>query len=135
MTIIVQLHVLVKASRVWKGTFSSCLSLSIKKENLSQSPTETFLRISLVRSASISHANRARGAAWLSGGLTMVHCLDWGIRSISSEPHNTWENVCVEKIGYSVKKEEEENGCWLGSPHACKLSLINIVWCCCWLYH
>lgn len=30
------------------------------------------------------------------------------------------EDGYVDKICYSVRKQDEENGCWLGSPHAYK---------------
>lgn len=63
----------------------------------------------------------------MSDGLTVIHCLGWGMGSTSSEPGSRKEDGYVDEIGYPVSKEEEENGYWLCSPRACKLSLITIV--------
>lgn len=40
--------------------------------------------------------------------------------TFSPQPPSMEEGGYVDKIRYSVRKQDEESGCWLGSPHAYK---------------
>ena len=40
--------------------------------------------------------------------------------SFSPRPPSMEEGGYVDKICYSVRKQDEKNGSWLGSPHAYK---------------
>lgn len=53
--------------------------------------------------------------------MVVIHCMGWGIGSISPELCGMKAGSYVDKIGYYVrkKKKEEENGYWLGRPQAC----------------
>ena len=45
--------------------------------------------------------------------------LFWPLPTVPRPP-SMEEGGYVDKICYSVRKQDEKNGCWLGSPHAYK---------------